>query len=68
MTPVDRLKSIAPDAPSIDALKILAQSGYHQLPVIDASGHLVGFVTREGLMQRLAVSGAHASVKPARAS
>ena len=55
MTPVDKLKTITADAPSIDALKALGQSGFHQLPVLDSDGNLLGFVTREGLMQRLAI-------------
>jgi Zn-dependent protease/CBS domain-containing protein len=57
MTPVDKVRSITPASDSMQALGLLAQSGYHQLPVIDETGTLVGFLTREGLLQRLALAG-----------
>lgn len=56
MTPVEKLKSISPSSDSMQALASLAQSGYHQLPIIDETGALVGFITREGLLQRLALA------------
>jgi Zn-dependent protease/CBS domain-containing protein len=57
MTPVDKIKSVSPATDAMQALSVLAQSGYHQLPVIDDTGALEGFVTREGVLQRLAVAG-----------
>ncbi len=56
MTPVEKIKSVLPESDSMQALGVLAQSGYHQLPVIDKTGTLVGFITREGLLQRLALA------------
>ncbi len=56
MTPAAQLKSVTPASDSMEALSSLAQSGYHQLPVIDETGAVVGFITREGLLQRLALS------------
>jgi Zn-dependent protease/CBS domain-containing protein len=56
MTPIDKVKSVAPASDSMQALSVLAQSGYHQLPIIDGTGSVVGFITREGLLQRLAVA------------
>ncbi len=56
MTPVEKIKSVSPASDSMQALELLAQSGYHQLPIIDGSGALVGFINREGLLQRLALA------------
>jgi Zn-dependent protease/CBS domain-containing protein len=56
MTPVEKIKSISPTSDSMEALGLLAQTGYHQLPIIDATGAVVGFITREGLLQRLALA------------
>jgi Zn-dependent protease/CBS domain-containing protein len=56
MTPVDRVKSVSPASDSMEALRLLAEGGYHQLPIIDEAGSVIGFVTREGLLQRLALA------------
>jgi len=56
MTPVDKIKSISAASDPMQALALLAQSGYHQLPIIDDGGAVVGFITREGLLQRLALA------------
>jgi Zn-dependent protease len=56
MTPVEKIKSVSPASDSMQALGLLAQSGYHQLPIIDETGALAGFITREGLLQRLALA------------
>ncbi|MBV8082873.1 MAG: site-2 protease family protein [Candidatus Eremiobacteraeota bacterium] len=56
MTPVDKIKSVAPDSDALQALNLLAQTGFHQLPVVDQAGGITGFVTREGVLQRLALS------------
>lgn len=53
MTSADKIVSVAPAADSVDALSQLAKSGFHQLPVIDETGMIVGFITREGLLRRL---------------
>jgi Zn-dependent protease/CBS domain-containing protein len=66
MTTAAELKSVRPDAASSDALKVLAESGYHQVPVIDASGALVGFVTREGLLRRISLGTAPKAAQAAR--
>ena len=57
MTPLDKVKSVTPSSDAMAALSLLAQTGYHQLPVIDDAGTLAGFITREGLLQRLAIAG-----------
>ena len=57
MTPVDKVKSVSPASDAMQALNLLAQNGYHQVPVIDETGTLAGFVTREGVLQRLALAG-----------
>ena len=56
MTPVEKIKSVTPASDPMQALSLLAQSGFHQLPIIDETGALEGFITREGLLQRLALS------------
>jgi Zn-dependent protease/CBS domain-containing protein len=56
MTPVEKIKSVSPASDSMQALGLLAESGYHQLPIIDETGAVVGFITREGLLQRLTLS------------
>ena len=66
MTPLDRLTTIAPQASSIDALKALGESGFHQLAVIDAGGKLLGFVTREALIRRMALTRSGPQQAPAR--
>jgi Zn-dependent protease/CBS domain-containing protein len=54
MKRVDVLTTIAPDAQGEDALLILGKTGFHQLPVVDAEGTFLGFVTREGVIEWLA--------------
>jgi len=56
MTPVEKIMSVSPASDSMQVLNLLAQSGYHQLPVIDETGAVLGFITREGLLQRLALA------------
>ena len=57
MTPTSKIVSVAPATDSLDALSQLAQTGFHQLPVIDESGTIVGFITRDGVLRRLTFSG-----------
>ncbi len=53
MTRLADLKSVSPSVSAVDALRMLSQSGVAQLPVIDETGKLVGFVTRESILNRL---------------
>jgi Zn-dependent protease len=54
MKRVDDLTTIAPDAQGEEALLTLGKTGFHQLPVVDADGTFLGFVTREGVIEWLA--------------
>lgn len=56
MTPLEKITSVKPSVDSLAALQLLGQSGFHQIPVIDDSGALQGFVTRDSLLRRLAVN------------
>lgn len=53
MTPVSDLRKLSPDVSGLEALKQLASSGHQQLPVVDGSGILLGFITRETLARVL---------------
>jgi Zn-dependent protease/CBS domain-containing protein len=57
MTPIDKVKSVSPASDAMQALNLLAQSGHHQVPVIGEAGSIEGFVTREGVLRRLALAG-----------
>lgn len=52
MTPADRLHTLAPDDSLNRAAELIAENDVNQLPVID-EGHLLGFVTRAGIMRIL---------------
>lgn len=54
MTPAERLVTIAEDVPALEAFKMLAQSGYRQLPVLDAQDRLIGFIGHETVARALA--------------
>jgi Zn-dependent protease/predicted transcriptional regulator len=54
MKRADDVTSIAPSADAAEALRILGETGFHQLPVVDADGIFLGFVTREGVIDWLA--------------
>lgn len=56
MTPAANLISVGPTSDAMRALQVLGQSGFHQIPVIDAGGNIAGFVTREGLLRRMTLS------------
>jgi len=49
LTPLDKLKKVAPDTPLLDALRHMTVEGVNQLPVL-ADGQLVGMITRENLL------------------
>ncbi|MBC5823702.1 MAG: site-2 protease family protein [Candidatus Eremiobacteraeota bacterium] len=54
MTRTQDLKAAAPGTGADELLKMLLEGSYHQIPVIDEVGNLVGFVTREGVLRRFA--------------
>jgi len=54
MKRTEDLTTIAPEAMADEALLTLGKTGYHQLPVVDADGTFLGFVTREGVLEWLA--------------
>ncbi|HEV2037079.1 MAG TPA: site-2 protease family protein [Candidatus Eremiobacteraceae bacterium] len=53
MTRLADLTSASPGTSAIDILQMLSKSGVAQIPVIDESGKLLGFVTRESILKRL---------------
>ncbi len=53
MTRLEDLHSVTPTTQATDVLKLFSQTGVAQIPVIDAGGQLVGFVTRENILRRL---------------
>jgi Zn-dependent protease/CBS domain-containing protein len=57
MKRVDDLKLIPPDAAADEALRLLGETRYNQLPVVDADGRFFGFVTRQGIIDWLAGDG-----------
>lgn len=54
MKRAEDVTTIAPSADAAQALAILGKTGFHQLPVVDADGAFLGFVTREGVIDWLA--------------
>jgi Zn-dependent protease/CBS domain-containing protein len=54
MKRVDDLKLIPPDADADLALRLLGETGFNQLPVVDRDGTFFGFVTRQGIIDWLA--------------
>ena len=54
MKRVDDLKLILPDAHADEALRLLGETGFNQLPVVDGNGTFFGFVTRQGIIDWLA--------------
>ncbi|MDQ6824019.1 MAG: site-2 protease family protein [Candidatus Eremiobacteraeota bacterium] len=53
MTRTEDLTSALPGASAVDVVKNLLRSGVAQIPVIDESGNLLGFVTRDSVLRRL---------------
>jgi len=53
MTRVEDLKTASPTTKATDVLQMLSQTGLGQIPVMDESGVLLGFVTRENILRRL---------------
>jgi Zn-dependent protease/predicted transcriptional regulator len=53
MTRVEDLKTASPTTKAADVLELLSRTGLGQIPVMDESGKLLGFVTRENILRRL---------------
>ena len=53
MTRTADLKSAPPGASAVDVVQMLSKSGVGQIPIIDETGTLIGFVTRESVFKRL---------------
>ena len=53
MTRTDDLKSAPPAATAVEVVRSLLRNGVGQIPVIDESGTLLGFVTRDSVLRRL---------------
>jgi len=53
MTPRERLAVAAADDAAISALRKFAERDVEQLPVVDASDHLVGMLTRSAIARWL---------------
>jgi CBS domain-containing protein len=52
MTRYGDLATIGPDAPLLDALRLIQEREVGQLPVIDGDGrHPIGLVTRRGILR-----------------
>jgi Zn-dependent protease/CBS domain-containing protein len=57
MTPRQRLVTVAPSAPALDALRLMAEHDVHQLPVLDGETPM-GMITRAGLLGAIHVRSA----------
>lgn len=56
MTPVDRLRGVAPDSSAADAMVTLGRQGVNQLPVFH-QGQMRGLVSRENILKLLSIYG-----------
>jgi Zn-dependent protease/predicted transcriptional regulator len=54
MRPLKQLQTVSPDAPVLDALKIMVRNDINQLPVV-ARGSLQGIISRSQIMQVLQI-------------
>ena len=52
MTPADRLRTVSPTVDLRTAIGLLANTGYHQLPVMEGN-HMIGLLNRDHVMQYL---------------
>ncbi len=50
MRPLDRIRTVTPSTPVIEALRVMSREDLNQLPVMD-DGHLAGIVTRGHLIR-----------------
>lgn len=46
--------TIAPDAPALDALSIMDENHFRNLPVVDSQGHIIGDMTHQTIIDYLA--------------
>jgi CBS domain-containing protein len=67
MTPTARLHTLAPDDSLSRASELIAANDVNQLPVID-EGHVLGFVTRAGIMRMVQLRGESADAREKAAS
>jgi Zn-dependent protease/CBS domain-containing protein len=56
MTRAADVQTVPPETAASDVLKLFGKSGHRQIPVVDASGKLIALVTRDGILQRIAVA------------
>ncbi|TAM76525.1 site-2 protease family protein [bacterium] len=56
MTKLESLERAAPDEDAVAVVRRLAVGGYHQVPVVDTSDRLLGLVTRESVLRRIAAA------------
>jgi predicted transcriptional regulator len=52
MRPLDRLPTVSPDTPIVEAIEIMEREGVNEVPVA-RNGRTEGFITRGGLMRLL---------------
>jgi CBS domain-containing protein len=52
MVPLERLRTVTPEASVTDALEIIGRENVHQLPVV-SNGHLEGMISRDQIMNQL---------------
>jgi CBS domain-containing protein len=52
MRPIDKLRTVAPETPAIEAFTTMAREDLNQLPVV-SDGHLEGIVSRGHILQLL---------------
>lgn len=48
--------TVAPDKPLKDAAQLMHERSVHRLPVLDATGHVVGILTRGDIIRAMAAS------------
>jgi CBS domain-containing protein len=56
MTKLESLERAGPDEDAVAVVRRLAVGGYHQVPVVDTSDRLLGLVTRESVLRRIAAA------------
>lgn len=54
MTPAAQVVRVTPDTDALQALKELADSAFHQLPVVNQRGELSGFITSDTIRRAVA--------------
>ena len=55
MTPVENLVTLRPEDSAFKGMTTLAERRINQAPVVDATGELRGFLSREGLLHWLSL-------------